>query len=431
MFKFTRNVGGCLGITRSGAKRVRAVAGTIRWFSSGTVLQKNKYNSVLLSSDRLRHLEFDKHYKIRSNIELLIQDYAKKPIPPLTFQYLTDYQPPLSKNEEYMLTIKTINLLLSYTCRRLNAIQQLPYVAVVNPSIEKSYSLYLKTLESLLSIEFPYALHNRDAIHGLLIEFLDDHQDTVETLSRGLEEIMDYIPRELIFDFLDHHLRDRIAMKILVTHHLSLANYDPEKHKNTIGTIHKDFPIADIVKRVSEFVSDLCFVKYDHVVAPVKIVSGADVTFPCIPTILEYVLTEILKNSYRAHIENSTESRNLIDKPVEINIVKNQNYDEELEIRIRDFGGGIPPKVEEHIFEYSYTTVVANKKETGSSAYVIPGEDINIVSGMGFGLPLCKAYVEMFDGTLEIQSLWGWGTDVYIKLKGPSKKMLESQVKDN
>lgn len=396
-----------------------------QFHAASDLLKNSKYGSVANYQDRLKHLEFDKHYKIRSNIELLIQEYASKPIPPLTYDYLTHYKPPLSANEEYMLTIKTINLLLSYTCRRLNAIQKLPYVAAVNPSIEKSYSLYLKTLESLLSIEFPYALHDKDIIHGLLIEFLDDHQDTVETLSRGLEEIMDFLEKDTIFKFLDEHLRDRIAMKILATNHLAVSNHNRDSDPNMIGTIHKALPVADMVKKVSEFVSDLCFVKYDQLVAPVKIYGGHDVTFPCIPTILEYVLTEILKNSYRAHIENTTSHNCLVEKPVEVQIVKDEKYDEELEIRIRDFGGGIPPNVESHIFEYSYTTVESDKKESGASAYVIPGEDINIVSGMGFGLPMCKAYIEMFDGKLDIQSLWGWGTDVYIKLKGPTKKMLE------
>lgn len=365
----------------------------------------------------LSTLGFEELYQIRSNIELLIQDFAKKNVSPITFNFLTQYKPPLTDNEKYALTIKTVNLLLTYTSRRLAAIQKLPYIAVVNPNIEETNRLYLKTLESLLSMEYPYGLHDQDTMVRKLTGFLDDHQDTLVTLSRGFEEIMDFYPKESVFEFLNHHLRDRIAMKLLATHYLALVRQrDP--NLPTVGILHKNLKISELIRRVEEFVGDLCFVKYDHQV-PVKILEGADETFPCIATDLEYVLTEILKNSSRAHIENTTPQNNLVEKPIEVTIVRN---DCDLEIRIRDFGGGIPPEVEDRMFDYSYSTVEENAKDTGMSAYVIPGEDVANVSGMGFGLPMCKAYLEMFNGTLDIQSLWGWGTDVYIKLKGPDPK---------
>lgn len=375
----------------------------------------NRRNERLLSG-----LGFEQLYQIRSSIELLIQDYANKPIPAISYEYLSMYKPPLTDNEKYVLVIKTVNLLLAYTCRRLAAIQRLPYIAVVNPNVEESNRLYLKTLESLLSIDFPYGLHDQEAMVTKLTKFLDDHQDTLITLSRGFEEVMEFYQQEAVFEFLNQHLRDRISMKLLVTHYLALVQQQ-DKNSPAIGVLHKNLKISELIHRVEEFVGDLCFVKYDRQV-PVKILYGADVTFPCIPTDLEYVLTEILKNSSRAHIENSTKERDLTEKPIEVTIVRS---DCDLEIRIRDFGGGIPPEVEDRMFEYSYSTVQANTKDSGMSAYVIPGEEVNNVSGMGFGLPMCKAYLEMFDGSLDIQSLYGWGTDVYIKLKGPENKLLK------
>lgn len=367
-------------------------------------------------------LGFKKHYKIRSNIELLIQDYAKKPIEPIDFEYLTHYKPPLRNNAEYMLSIKTVNLLLSYTCRQLDAIQKLPYIVVLNPNIEISNSLYLKTLETLLSIEYPYGLQNRETMVQLLTSFLDEHQDTLVTLARGFQEVMEHYPKESVFEFLNQHLRDRISMKLLATHYLSLLEQSTsEEPGNMIGVLHKNLKISSLIHQVSDFVNDMCFVKYDRTV-PVSILAGKDVTFPCIPTSLEYVITEVLKNSCRAHIENSTPENDLTEKPIEVTIVSN---DDELQIRFRDYGGGIQPAVEERMFDYSYSTVSEKAKDTGVEAYMLPGEDVNNVCGMGFGLPMCKAYIEMFDGRLDIQSLLGWGTDVYIKLRGPSKDMME------
>ncbi|QLG73844.1 hypothetical protein HG535_0F03550 [Zygotorulaspora mrakii] len=382
-------------------------------FRSSSNTTSNNNNKA---DDELIAMAFEKHYKIRSNIELLIQDYARKPIQPVTFDFLTKYRPPLKDTEMYMLSIKTINLLLSYTCRQLDAIQALPYIVVLNPNIEISNSLYLRTLETLLSIDYPYGIQNRSAMARMLTQFLDEHQDTLVTLSRGFQEVMEFYPKESVFKFLNQHLRDRIAMKLLARHYLSLLDQSKRKGpENMIGALHKNLKISDLIRQVSEYVNDLCFVKYDHTV-PVSILSGDDVSFPCIPTHLEYVLTEILKNSSRAHIEGSTADSDLTEKPIEITVVR---CDNELQIRIRDFGGGIPPNVEDKMFDYSYSTVTEKTNDTGAEAYMIPGEDINNVSGMGFGLPMCRAYLEMSSGSLEIQSLWGWGTDVYIKLTGP------------
>ena len=133
---------------------------------------------------------------------------------------------------------------------------------------------------------------------------------------------------------------DRILMKLLTTNYLKLL--EQTSSDEVIGVIHKDLHISDLVTRTNEFVNDLTFIKYDKTV-PVKIMEGSDVKFSYIPTDLEYVLQELLKNSSRAHIENN------VDKDVEVTIVKN---DDQLEIRIRDFGGGIDPVSYTHLDVY-------------------------------------------------------------------------------
>ncbi|AMD20654.1 HDL090Wp [Eremothecium sinecaudum] len=373
--------------------------------------------------DSLSKLDFEQQYQLRSNIEMLIQDFSQRPVPNITYEFLTRHIPPLSDNERYWLAINVANMLLTYTCRRLAAIQRLPYIAVVNPNIEESNRLHLKTLESLLLIDMPYGLYNHERTKLMLEEFLNDHSDTLQTLAKGLQEIMDFYSKELAFDFLNQHLRDRMLMKVLATHYLQLVSQ--KDSKDAIGILHKNLNIGEVIKRTQEFVGDLTFVKYDKVV-PVKIMEGKDVTFPCIPSHFEYVIQEVLKNSSRAHIENSTPDNDLTEKPIEVTIVRTQDS---LEVRIRDFGGGIHADIEDAIFDYSYSTSEKNAKDNGMSAYVIPGQDVSNVSGMGFGLPLCKAYVEMFNGKLDIQSLWGWGTDVYMKLKGPKQELLTRSKK--
>ncbi|KOG98850.1 protein kinase PKP1 [Saccharomyces eubayanus] len=370
------------------------------------------------SNELLSELSFDQHYKIRSNIGLLIQDYASKPIAPLDYEYFLQYRPPLTRKEEYMLTIKTINLLLSLTCKRLNAIQRLPYNAVINPHLERTNSLYLKSLQTLLSVAYPYELHNPPKIQAKFTELLDDHEDAIVVLAKGLQEIRTCYPQFKISQFLNFHLKERITMKLLVTHYLSLtAQNNDESDGKTIGILQRDLPIVQLVKHVSDYVNDICFVKFNTQRTPVLVYPPAqDIAFTCIPPILEYIMTEVFKNAFEAQIAHGKEH-----VPIEVNLLKPD--DDELYIRIRDHGGGITPEVEALMFDYSYSTRSQQPSDDEDSTD-LPGEQINNVSGMGFGLPMCKTYLELFGGKMDIQSLPGWGTDVYIKLKGPSKAAL-------
>jgi hypothetical protein len=46
------------------------------------------------------------------------------------------------------------------------------------------------------------------------------------------------------------------------------------------------------------------------------------------------------------------------------------------------------------------------------------GDGAHSLAGLGYGLPLGRAYAEYFGGGIAVQSLWGWGTDVYLSLRG-------------
>jgi signal transduction histidine kinase len=102
-------------------------------------------------------------------------------------------------------------------------------------------------------------------------------------------------------------------------------------------------------------------------------------------------------------------------------------------IRIRDRGGGISPSNLPNIFSYSFTTFSDEDELPGSTpnenrggmealnAISGAGGDGSSIAGLGYGLPLGRAYAEYFGGAIAVQSLWGWGTDVYLNLKGVGK----------
>lgn len=160
---------------------------------------------------------------------------------------------------------------------------------------------------------------------------------------------------------------------------------------------------------------------------------------PCsyIPVHLEYILTEILKNSFRASVERHHRSgTSQLIPPVVITISPPQKTEyagqrnpDFLSMRIRDQGGGVPEANLHQIFSYSFTTagrtsgfydsdedsgggpyaaqhvggsaaVGANSDSTGGASLFgdIVGRGVQVgmgtIAGLGYGLPMSRLYAK-------------------------------------
>jgi signal transduction histidine kinase len=242
-----------------------------------------------------------------------------------------------------------------------------------------------------------------------------------------------------------------------------------------IGVIDTKLKPARIIRHCEHIVGEICELNYG--VRPHVVINGEpDYTFAHVPVHLEYILTELLKNSFRATVESGMEK-----EPIEITIAplpEVQEGDHEdtnlsdayvsnkgqgnvdiaskrftahssatddsirplkhstpgVTIRIRDRGGGISPENLAHIWDYSFTTFneeqvsstlagqSPNRSGSGMDALNAisgpGGEGVHSLAGLGYGLPLGRAYAEYFGGGINVQSLYGWGTDTYLKLRG-------------
>jgi len=156
--------------------------------------------------------------------------------------------------------------------------------------------------------------------------------------------------------------------------------------------------------------------------------------FSYVPVHLEYILTEILKNSFRATVEHHAKLRTPTLPPVTITIAPPRGYPEPdskttstyLSMRIRDQGGGVPPSNMARIFSYAFTTAgrgaEANfvdgdgggpyaAQQVGGSAAVggsgdsggnlfgeIAGKGLQAgmgtIAGLGYGLPMSRLYAK-------------------------------------
>ena len=92
--------------------------------------------------------------------------------------------------------------------------------------------------------------------------------------------------------------------------------------------------------------------------------------------------------------------------------------------RFSDRGGGIHDSKMERIFDYAFTTAPEDDQQStdqeGAFDNLVKAAHLAAVggamSGYGFGLPTTKAYASFLGGSLEMVSLYGLGTDVYLKL---------------
>ena len=363
---------------------------------------------------------------------------------------------------------------------RIRSLRKLPFIVVSNPNIYKIHNNYVHSLSALL----PWAEREIRSVKEeleftkILAEVVNTHSNTISTLAQGLLETRKYISPREITAFLDEHLRARIGTRLVAEHHIALhfssrthkeldkdcssskgkiedattsASAPPEK-SSRLGIIDMELRPADIIRHCEDVVAEICELKFG--VRPSVVINGEPgYTFAHIPMHLEYILTELLKNAFRATIErgNERESVEVTIAPLRENSVQDAKVESSssarlesappttqgVTIRIRDRGGGISPEDLAHIWDYSFTTFNNDQVNDGNSNRSnplnivssntaeglgvlsgAPGTGMHSLAGLGYGLPLGRAYAEYFGGGIAVQSLWGWGTDVYLSLKG-------------
>ena len=306
-----------------------------------------------------------------------------------------------------------------------------------------------------------------------MADLVQTHADTIPILARGFLECRKYISPADVTRFLDEHLRARIGTRLIAEQHIALhlssqphCNNNNNNNNNnmndtnqdasstSIGVIDTALRPASIIHHCESFVSEICELKYG--VRPSILINGQpSARLAHVPTHLSYILTELLKNAFRATVENRQER-----SPIEITIAaaspdpspsppesesihqdpatppppqqQQQQQQDPLPgvtIRIRDQGGGISPANLPSIWAYSFTTfsdeqlldLNGNADALNAISGAAGGGESSSLAGLGYGLPLGRAYAEHFGGSITVQSLWGWGTDVYLKLKGLGK----------
>lgn len=208
--------------------------------------------------------------------------------------------------------------------------------------------------------------------------------------------------------FLDRFYASRIGIRVLAGQYLTLRQ---SPRPDYVGMICTKTSPSEIVQRAGRTVMGICRAKYGR--TPLVEIDGRlDLTFPYLPTYLEYVVLELLKNALRATVE--THATNVDLPPVRV-IIADGDDNEDVVIKIADEGGGIPRSQMHKIWSYLYTTADSTLQEA-----IFSGRDTSKISplaGLGYGLPISRSYCRYFGGDINLMSMDGHGTDVFIYLK--------------
>jgi pyruvate dehydrogenase kinase 2/3/4 len=128
-------------------------------------------------------------------------------------------------------------------------------------------------------------------------------------------------------------------------------------------------------------------------------------------------MLELLKNSMRATVEWHGIDADF--PPVKV-VIADGDENEDVIIKINDEGGGIPRSNVDKIWSYLFTTadpsiqdgMVGNKADDQGGDHGIDAP----LAGLGYGLPISRAYCRYFGGDLSIMSMEGYGTDAFVYL---------------
>jgi len=169
----------------------------------------------------------------------------------------------------------------------------------------------------------------------------------------------------------------------------------------------------------------------------VQIEGRLDTTFPYIPSHLEYIIGELLRNSIQATIDHHTPSSTSLP-PIRVLICHTKEH---IIFRVSDQGGGIPiaklahlwsfakgpraasylqnfsqvPKMAATLQELQKTAHTHSRRESmDTSLSRLTSRSPNLRLGMG--LPMSRVYAEYWAGSLELHSLDGYGTDVFLQV---------------
>jgi len=272
----------------------------------------------------------------------------------------------------------------------------------------------------------------------------------------------DKLKRMEINEWLDRFFALRISTNMLMSQYLQMPMYDSLNERPLAdfdpgynpyrSSVDPQCNAHRIAKHAAFVVGQMSTYRYG--LAPKIIVRDCSSQgFPFVPRYLFYILSELLKNSVRATVETNCPATILKEFALNGGLQGGEGDCEEVDlppitvvvsgdenvcsVRVSDEGGGIAVNRLDDVWSYLYTT--ADPLEVPLSRLAVdapedlrrmrlqevePGSGETMqnmllgspLAGSGCGLPLSRLYANYLGGSIKLQTLPRYGTDVYIYL---------------
>mmetsp|Transcript_7211 Transcript_7211/g.15737 ORF Transcript_7211/g.15737 Transcript_7211/m.15737 type:complete len:628 (+) Transcript_7211:108-1991(+) len=343
----------------------------------------------------------------------------------------------------------------------------LPHGLSATPQVRSVATVYLKYLQRLQECPCPQTAEQEHHFTDVLRSMVLDRISIPSAIAAGISTLRDRRKEHIGLDV--RRLREmeealyrfftaRVGLRFLTEHHIlsddrrdlnedlrvqqsCLENVPIESsgdagddNTDYLGCIQKNCDPVREARRVADQVRTHCEEAYG--IAPdVDIVDctarkDADIDFTYVPHHLQYMLSELLKNSCRASVRtylhelvsdvHKDDDDNATSKPKEPPVVPTIRVvvvkgAEDVTIKIADKAGGIPRSAAKKVWAFAHTNVddsaIETEQETEFETDEFTGSAIR-----GFGLPLARIYARYFGGELTLKSMEGYGVDAYLYL---------------
>ena len=287
-----------------------------------------------------------------------------------------------------------------------------------NKHIMTIASWYRRSFAIIRECPAPVDIAKEEAFSKCIKDIYERHSHTLIVMARGAHELRQTLGKNIgefarlsdVQNILDAFYLSRISIRMLIGQYLAIR--DPSaKDDDMIGLISQKVNIKNVSQQAVEDARYMCIRKFGE--APEVTIHGrTDLTFAYVPSHIQYILLELLKNSLRATVETHQDSGKL---PAVRIIVADGEDNEDVIIKVSDEGGGIRRSNLPLIWSYLFTTAdpaILNNMLSDDADFTTSAP----LAGLGYGIPISRNYARFFGGDLVIMSMENYGTDCYIYL---------------
>lgn len=340
-----------------------------------------------------------------------VYEYAKRGQHPLTVQEMIDTsKTPTDRsrlaNAQYLYDELPIRL-----AKCAQELESLPYGLSMTDAVLDVKQWYIDSFTDMVVAPYPKSYDDLQPFIQVLHTILKRHKSVVPTMAKGILQVkaqhVDSINEcPFLQDFLDHFYLSRIGLRQLISQQIAMMEAD--NPVDYAGTIALQLNPVEVAEAAISNASRVCERNYG--MAPdVEMLgpNGADpdLRIEMIPTHLHHILYEVLKNSFRAVMEkNGVEA---IEVPP-VSVIFSEG-EQDWVIKVSDQGGGIKRHDVKKCWSYLHTTA-----ERPEDLAFFDGLGHAPMAGLGYGLPLSRLFARYFGGDIQLVSMDGYGTDVYI-----------------